>query len=139
MFDTAVCAAIAVFWFEVPFRGELATLVIGSGLFMTVILGLGFWISVLTKNQLAASQIGLVAAFLPSMLLSGFTFPIEQMPLGVQTFTYLVAARYYVVILKSVFLRGTGIGALAWPALALSIYTLIIVALARRSFHKSLE
>jgi ABC-2 type transport system permease protein len=139
MFDTAVCAAIAVFWFEVPFRGELATLVIGSGLFMTVILGLGFWISVLTKNQLAASQIGLVAAFLPSMLLSGFTFPIEQMPLGVQTFTYLVAARYYVVILKSVFLRGTGISALAWPALALSIYTLIIVALARRSFHKSLE
>jgi ABC-2 type transport system permease protein len=104
-----------------------------------VILGLGFWISVFTKNQLAASQIGLVAAFLPSMLLSGFTFPIEQMALGVQPVTYIVAARYYIVILKSVFLRGTGLGALAGPSFALIVYTILIVFLAKLSFHKSLE
>jgi len=84
MFDTAVCATIAVWWFDVPFRGSILTLTVGSGLFLTVILGLGFWISVFTKNQLAASQIGLVAAFLPSMLISGFTFPIEQIALGVR-------------------------------------------------------
>jgi ABC-2 type transport system permease protein len=139
MFDTAVCATIAVWWFDVPFRGSIVTLTIGSGLFLTVILGLGFWISVFTKNQLAASQIGLVAAFLPSMLLSGFTFPIEQMALGVQPVTYIVAARYYIVILKSVFLRGTGLGALAGPSLALIAYAALIVFLAKRSFHKSLE
>jgi ABC-2 type transport system permease protein len=139
MFDTAVCTAIAVWWFDVPFRGSIVTLAIGSGIFLIVILGLGFWISVFTRNQLAASQIGLVAAFLPSFLLSGFTFPIEQMAPGVQPVTYLVAARYYIVILKSVFLRGTGLGALAGPSIALIVYASLIVFLAKRSFRKSLE
>ena len=138
MFDVAVCAAVAVWWFQVPFRGSLAALAVGSGIYLTAILGLGFWISVVTKNQLAASQIGLVSAFLPSFLLSGFTFPIDQMPLGVQPFTYLIAARYYIVILKSVFLRGTGLGFLAGPLMALVIYALAMVFLAKRSFHKSL-
>jgi len=138
MFDTAACAAIAVWWFQVPFRGSLIALAVGSGIYLTAILGLGFWISVATKHQLAASQIGLVTAFLPSFLLSGFTFPIDQMPLGVQPFTYLVAARYYIVILKSVFLRGTGLSLLAGPLIALVIYAVLMVFLAKRSFHKSL-
>jgi ABC-2 type transport system permease protein len=138
MFNTAVCAAIAVFWFQVPFRGSLIALSVGSGIYLIAILGLGFWISVATKNQLAASQIGLVTAFLPSFLLSGFTFPIDQMPAGVQPITYLIAARYYIVILKSVFLRGTGLGFLAGPLIALVIYASVMVLLARRSFHKSL-
>jgi ABC-2 type transport system permease protein len=138
MFDTAACAAIAVLWFQVPFRGSLIALSVGSGIYLIAILGLGFWISVATKNQLAASQIGLVTAFLPSFLLSGFTFPIDQMPIGVQPFTYLIAARYYIVILKSVFLRGTGLNFLAGPLIALVIYAALMVFLARRSFHKSL-
>jgi ABC-2 type transport system permease protein len=138
LFDTAICAAIAVWWFQVPFRGSVVALVVGSGIYLIAILGLGFWISVATKNQLAASQIGLVTAFLPSFLLSGFTFPINQMPLGVQPFTYLIAARYYIVILKSVFLRGTGLSFLTGPLIALVIYASIMVFLAKRSFHKSL-
>jgi drug efflux transport system permease protein len=138
MLDTAMCAAIAVWWFQVPFRGSLIVLSVGSGIYLIAILGLGFWISVATKHQLAASQIGLVTAFLPSFLLSGFTFPINQMPIGVQPFTYLVAARYYIVILKSVFLRGTGIGFLAGPLIALVIYAALMVFLAKQSFHKSL-
>ena len=109
MSRTIMCAAIAVCWFQVPFRGSLIALSVASGIYLVAILGLGFWISVATKNQLAASQIGLVTAFLPSFLLSGFTFPIDQMPLGVQLFTYLIPARYYIVILKGVFLRGTGL------------------------------
>jgi ABC-2 type transport system permease protein len=136
--DTAACAAIAVLWFQVPFRGSLIALAAGSGIYLIAILGLGFWISVATRNQLAASQIGLVTAFLPSFLLSGFTFPIDQMPLGVQPFTYLVAARYYVVILKSVFLRGTGLSFLTGPLIALVIYAVVMVIMARRSFRKSL-
>ena len=138
MFDTAACAAIAVFWFQVPFRGSLIALSAGSGIYLIAILGLGFWISVATKHQLAASQIGLVTAFLPSFLLSGFTFPIDQMPTGVQPFTYLIAARYYIVILKSVFLRGTGLDFLAGPLIALVIYAGAMVLLAKLSFHKSL-
>ncbi len=138
MFDTAICVAVAVWWFDVPFRGSLITLAVGSGLYMTVILGLGFWISVFTRDQLAASQIGLVAAFLPSMLLSGFTFPIDQMAVGIRPVTYIVAARYYIIILKTVFLRGNGLRILAVPALALSLYAVLIVMLAKRSFHKTL-
>ena len=138
MFDTIMCAAIAVFWFQVPFRGSLIALSAGSGIYLVAILGLGFWISVATKNQLAASQIGLVTAFLPSFLLSGFTFPIDQMPPGVQPFTYLIAARYYIVILKSVFLRGIGLSYLVGPMIALVIYASLMVFLAKRSFHKSL-
>jgi len=138
LFDTAACAAIAVWWFQVPFRGSLIALAVGSGIYLIAILGLGFWISVATKNQLAASQIGLVTAFLPSFLLSGFTFPIDQMPVGVQPFTYFIAARYYIIILKSVFLRGTGLGFLAGPLIALVIYAAVMVFLARQSFHKSL-
>jgi ABC-2 type transport system permease protein len=136
--DALICAIIAVTWFDVPFRGSLAVLVVGSGLYLIVIQGLGFWISVVTKNQLAASQMGLLAGFMPSMLLSGFTFPIEQMPAGVQPFTLIVAARYYVVILKNVFLKGTGLDALAIPALALVLYSVIIITISTRSFHKSL-
>jgi ABC-2 type transport system permease protein len=138
MFDTTACAAIAVFWFQVPFRGSLIAWSVGSGIYLIAILGLGFWISVATKNQLAASQIGLVTAFLPSFLLSGFTFPIDQMPIGVQPFTYLIAARYYIIILKSVFLRGTGLRFLIGPLIALVIYASLMVFLAKRSFHKSL-
>src|SRR5216684_1326299 len=138
MFDTAICVSVAVWWFDVPFRGSVLTLAVGSGLFMTVILGLGFWISVFTRDQLAASQIGLVAAFLPSMLLSGFTFPIDQMAVGIRPVTYIVAARYYIIILKTVFLRGNGLRILAVPALALSLYAVLIVMLAKRSFHKTL-
>lgn len=138
LFDTAICAAIAVWWFQVPFRGSVVALAIGSGIYLVAILGLGFWISVATKNQLAASQIGLVTAFLPSFLLSGFTFPINQMPIGVQPFTYLIAARYYIVILKSVFLRGAGLSFLTGPLIALVVYASVMVFLAKRSFHKSL-
>jgi len=138
MFDTAACAAIAVLWFQVPFRGSLIALSAGSGIYLIAILGLGFWISVATKQQLAASQIGLVTAFLPSFLLSGFTFPIDQMPAGVQPFTYFIAARYYIVILKSVFLRGTGVSFLAGPLIALVIYASVMVLLAKLSFRKSL-
>ena len=138
LFDTAICAAIAVWWFQVPFRGSVVALAVGSGIYLVAILGLGFWISVATKNQLAASQIGLVTAFLPSFLLSGFTFPINQMPIGVQPFTYLIAARYYIVILKSVFLRGAGLSFLTGPLIALVVYASVMVFLAKRSFHKSL-
>jgi ABC-2 type transport system permease protein len=79
-----------------------------------------------------------VTAFLPSFLLSGFTFPIDQMPLGVQPITYIIAARYYIIVLKSVFLRGTGLSFLTGPLIALVIYAALMVFMARRSFHKSL-
>ena len=84
MFDVLVCAALAIYWFHVPFRGSLLTLLIGSSLFLVAVLALGFFISVVAKTQFAACQIALLITFLPAFLLSGFLFPIEQMPVVLQ-------------------------------------------------------
>ncbi len=139
LFDTAVCAAVAIWWFEVPFRGHLSTLFGASALFLVVVLGLGYFISVVAKTQLAASQVALVATFLPAFLLSGFIFSIEQMPAVIRAITYLIPARYYVAILKAVFLKGAGVAALKWEMLALAVFALLLGGLATRAFQKRLS
>ena len=93
MADAAVCVMIAVWWFEVPLRGSLLVLGGASALFMAAVLLMGFFISVVAGSQLAASQFSLLITFLPSFLLSGFAFPIDQMPLAVRLFTFLIPAR----------------------------------------------
>jgi len=101
-----VCTLIAVFAFGVPFRGSpLALLAIASA-FLVSALGQGLLISATTKNQFMASQIALLSAFLPSMLLSGFIFEIASMPKPVQALTYLVPARYLIPPLQTVFIAG---------------------------------
>ncbi|HKO03309.1 MAG TPA: ABC transporter permease [Candidatus Acidoferrales bacterium] len=139
MADTAVCAALGVWWFGVPFRGSWAVLFGSSALFLIVVLSLGYWMSVVAKSQLAASQMALVATFLPTFLLSGFLFPIDQMPVVVQAITRVLPARYYVTILRNVFLKGTPIRLFASQLVALGIYALILVTMATRSFQKRLE
>jgi ABC-2 type transport system permease protein len=96
MFDVIVCAVIAIYWFHVPFRGSYPYAAGQLRLFMVVVLSLGFFISVLAKNQFAASQIALLVTFLPAFLLSGFLFSIEQMPVALQWITRILPARYYV-------------------------------------------
>ena len=105
MFDTIMSALIAIYWFDVPFRGSWVTLMAASAMFMVVVLSLGFFISVLAKNQFAASQIALLITFLPAFLLSGFLFSIEQMPVALQWITRILPARYYVSVLKKIFLK----------------------------------
>lgn len=139
MLDVGVCAALAVGWFHVPFRGSYLTLTVCSALFMVVVLSLGFFISVVAKNQLAASQIALIVTFLPAFLLSGFLFAIEQMPVTLQWITRIFPARYYVSILKKIFLKGTPAAMLTADLLPLAAFTLVLVIVATRSFHKRLE
>ncbi|MGO9606703.1 MAG: ABC transporter permease [Candidatus Binataceae bacterium] len=136
--DTAFCQAIAVFWFEVPFRGGIAMMFVASGLFLAVVLLLGYWISAATKSQLAASQFSLVLTFLPAFLLSGFAFPIDQMPVAVQVITYALPARYYLTMVKTIFLKGTGIAPLIPQLFALTLFGIIIGRMALRSFRKTL-
>jgi len=138
MLNTAVCAAVAIWWFEVPFRGSLATLFVSSALFMVVVLGLGFFISVIGKSQLAASQMALVATFLPAFLLSGFLFSIEQMPAPIRAVTHLIPARYFVTILKSVFLKGSSLALLEGELAALALFAAALTLLATHSFKKKL-
>ena len=139
MFDVGVCAIISVAWFHVPFRGSVVTLAVSSALFMVVVLSLGFFISVLAKNQFAASQIALITTFLPAFLLSGFLFAIDQMPVALQWITRILPARYYVSVLKQIFLKGTPTTMLAADLVPLCVFAMLLGLLATRSFHKRLE
>ncbi len=139
MFDVALCAFLAIAWFHVPFRGSFATLTLSSALFMIVVLALGFLISVIAKNQFAASQIALIITFLPAFLLSGFLFAIEQMPPALQWITRILPARYYVSVLKKIFLKGTPTAMLSADLVPLAVFAVILAIAATRSFHKRLE
>ncbi|MGA3008763.1 MAG: ABC transporter permease [Terracidiphilus sp.] len=139
MIDTLISALIAIYWFDVPFRGSWITLMVSSAMFMVVVLSLGFFISVLAKNQFAASQIALLITFLPAFLLSGFLFSIEQMPVPLQWITRILPARYYVSVLKKIFLKGTAAHLLYADLVPLAVFTLVLGVLATRSFHKRLS
>jgi len=139
MIDVAVCVVLAIGWFKVPFRGSYITLAFASALFLVVVLSLGFFISVVAKSQLAASQIALIITFLPAFLLSGFLFSIEQMPVALQVITRIFPARYYVTLLKKIFLKGTPAAMLTADLLPLAGFTIVLAFVATRSFHKRLE
>ena len=139
LLDAALCIVLAIFWFQVPFRGTFFTLFVTTALFLVVVLGIGYLISVSIRSQLGASQIALLLTMLPTTLLSGYAFPIDQMPAPIQAVTYLVHARYYVTILKGVFLKGLGLAQLATPILALALYATVIAFFAARAFRKTLE
>jgi ABC-2 type transport system permease protein len=134
--DLALVVGAAVLIFGVPFRGSYINLFITSLIFLIGSLSWGLFVSVVAKNQLQASQISMISAFLPSFLLSGFIYPIENMPVALQTLTFIVPARYFVEILKGLFLQGVGLTVL-WPqVLALVVYAVLILNLARKRFTK---
>ena len=139
MIDTVISALIAIYWFRVPFRGSWATLLAASAMFLIVVLAMGFLISVLAKNQFAASQIALLITFLPAFLLSGFLFSIEQMPVPLQWLTRILPARYYVSVLKKIFLKGTPAPLLYADLIPLAIFAFVLALVATRSFHKRLD
>jgi ABC-2 type transport system permease protein len=94
---------------------------------------------VLAKSQFAASQIALLVTFLPAFLLSGFLFSIEQMPPALQWITRILPARYYVSVLKKIFLKGTSTEMLSADLVPLAVFALILGIVATRSFHKRLD
>jgi ABC-2 type transport system permease protein len=136
--DTALCAGLAVWWFDVPFRGQLSVFLLSSTLFLIVVLSLGYLVSVVAKTQLAASQAALIATFLPAFLLSGFIYPIEQMPAAIQVITHVIPARYFMTIIRDVFLKGTSLPLLLYDLLALLVFAAILTILATRAFQKKL-
>jgi ABC-2 type transport system permease protein len=138
MLDTLISALIAIDWFRVPFRGSFVTLMMSSALFLVAVLAMGFLISVLARSQFAASQIALLITFLPAFLLSGFLFAIEQMPPVLQWVTRILPARYYVSVLKKIFLKGTPPSMLASDLIPLAVFAIVLTIVATRAFHKKL-
>ena len=139
LFDTCVCAAMGVWWFGVAFRGYLWVFMLSSVLFLTVVLSMGYVISVVARTQLAASQISLIATFLPAFLLSGFMYPIDQMPAVIQVITHIIPARYYMSIVRNVFLKGASIMSMWRDLLGLAIFALVLAFVATRVFRKRLD
>jgi ABC-2 type transport system permease protein len=106
MIAMALCMVVSVFIFGVPYRGSLLLLWVISSLFLIGTLGMGLLISTVTRNQFNAAMVALNAAFLPSIMLSGFIFQIDSMPAVVRAVTYIIPARYFVSTLKTLFLAG---------------------------------
>ncbi len=126
MIDVLGCAAAAVLIFDVPLRGSVIELAAASGLFMLVVMTQGALISLIAGSQLMASQLVQVVTFLPAFLLSGVIYAIANMPAAVQAITYLVPARYYVAIVKALFLKGATLATLWSDCAALGVMLAVL-------------
>jgi ABC-2 type transport system permease protein len=131
--------AMGVWLFGVPLRGSLVLLFSASSLFLLAALGMGLLISTVTKNQFVAGQVAIVTTFLPAFILSGFIFDIGSMPLVVQGVTYLLAARYFVALLQTLFLAGDVWSVLVPNGLALGMLAGVFLGVSRRKLRKRLE
>jgi ABC-2 type transport system permease protein len=137
--DTVVAVILSVTLLEVPLKGSITLLAIASSIFLFGGLSFGIFISIIARNQLTASQFSMLSSFLPSFMLSGFIFTISNMPHILQAITYIVPARYFVSILKGIFLKGVGMEALILEFVFLSLYALLVFAVANRMFKKRIE
>ena len=136
--DVVVSAVLGVVLFDVPFRGSPVLLLALSSLFLIGALGLGMFISAAAKSQVLATQIAMLATFLPTFLLSGFMFAIEVMPRPLQALSYLIPARYFLVVTRGIFLKGVGFEVLFVQALLMIAFAVVGLGLAVVKFRKEL-
>ena len=124
--DMVVAVLVGLFIFQVPFRGSFLLLAVTSCMFLVGALFWGIYVSAGVKSQMVAFQLGMLTSFLPAMLLSGFVWSIENMPLPIRLLTYVVPARYFVTILKGIFLKGIGWQVLWREMLFLSVFGVLV-------------
>ena len=133
--DVVLVLSVSVFWFEVPLRGSVFLLFVMTFVYLLTTLGLGLFVSTISATQQQAMMTTVFFFMMPMVLLSGFVFPIENMPPAIQPVTYLMPLRYFLVILRGIFLKGTGLE-VWWPqALALTAWgvSILLLAIARSS------
>jgi ABC-2 type transport system permease protein len=136
--DVVLVLGVAVNWFDIPLKGSIPLLFGLCGLFILTTLGLGLFVSTVSKTQQQAMMTAQFFIFFPFIFLSGFTFPIDNMPPIIQGVTYLIPLRYFITIVRDLFLKGVGLEIL-WPqALALLVFGLIILSLSVARFQKRL-
>ncbi|TWJ13869.1 ABC transporter permease [Geobacter argillaceus] len=136
LFDMALAMLVGRFVFHVPMRGDRPLLLALAILFLLVALSLGMLISIVGKSQFVASQFALMATLLPAFLLSGFVFRIANMPPLLQAFTHVIPARYFVTILRGIYLKGVGLRVLAGEVAFLGLFGLLVFLVAVRKFRK---
>jgi len=136
--NVAIVILVGTFWFQVAIAGNLLLLLALTGLFIITCLGMGLMVSAISNTQQQASMAGQFV-LLPSMFFSGFMFPIASMPPVVQKLTYIVPLRYYITIVRGIFLKGVGWSALQGEAAILFVYGVLILGLATLTFRKQVR
>jgi len=136
--DISISVIMGQFIFKVPLRGNPLLVFGASSIFLIGALGLGFLISVVARSQFLATQMAMVITFLPAFLLSGFISPISQMPKAIQLVTYLIPARYFVAILKGIYMKGIGMNIIWVEGIFLVLFGFIILMISNRKFKKKL-
>jgi ABC-2 type transport system permease protein len=138
LIDVTLVTSLALLWFRVPFRGNFLFLLVCAAFFLLTSLGTGLFISTISRTQQQAVMSSFFFAT-PTFMLSGFSFPIRNMPLPVQYLTYLNPLRYFVEIVRGIFLKGIGFSVL-WPQMTiLAVYGVTILFLAAARFQKKLD
>jgi len=137
--DVLFILLLAVFWFRVPLRGSVTLLMASSTIFLLGALGIGLFFSAATKNQQVAFQLSILATMLPALLLSGFFYPIENMPPILQAITTIVPARYFLVVIRGIFLKGVGVEVLWKELLFLGAFAALMLFVSSAKFKKRLE
>lgn len=138
LMDLALMTTAALAIFSIPFRGNPLVLLLSAALFLLTSLGMGLFISTIASTQQQAIMSSSLIA-IPTFMLSGFAYPIHNMPIAVQYFTYLNPLRYLIEIVRGIFLKGTGISVL-WPQmLTLLVYGMVVMGLSASSFRKKLD
>lgn len=136
--SVTIVISVMSFWFQIPIRGSVVFLFFSAFLFMLSALGLGLFISTISKTQMQAMITAAFGIMMPMIFLSGFAFPIENMPQAIQYVTYFIPLRYFIVILRGVVLKGIGFVDL-WPeTLTLLLFGIVILTLSSLRFKKNL-
>jgi ABC-2 type transport system permease protein len=129
-FDVLLVIAVAVFWFEVPLRGSVTLLLAASAVYLLCTLGLGLFVSTISSTQQQAMMTATFFILIPMMYLSGFIFPVENMPVPIQWVTTLIPLKYFLIIVRGIFLKGVTFSVL-WPQFAaMGAWGVCILALA---------
>ncbi|MFN2235829.1 MAG: ABC transporter permease, partial [Anaerolineales bacterium] len=138
LFNTLETIFVGSWWFGVPIRSDMGTILALSSLFLLSSLGIGLLASTIAKTQQEA-MITVFATMLPAMMLSGYLFPIEAMPKWLQVISYFIPLRYYLTIIRSLLLKGVGIESLRFEILALVVFGVGLMTLASLRFRKRLD
>jgi len=136
--DTTIAVLVGIFVYGVPFRGSVWLLALSTAIFLSGAFFWGILVSAIARTQLFAFQLGMVTTFLPSFLLSGFLYAIENMPVPIQIFTHVAPARYFVTIVRGIFLKGIGLN-LLWPQVVfLAVFSILVFWAAERKMRQKL-
>lgn len=126
------------FVFGMPIQGNPLTLAIASTIFLTATLGQGLFISIMTRNQMVATQLAALSAMLPSLILSGFLFPVQNMPPILQLLANILPAKHFVSVLRAVMLKGAGVTDLWLDLTAMAAFALFMIGMSTRRFQRRL-